>query len=206
VGISESVPKLRRNFHTRKDVLTISKELIGQILVTHINGELTTGRIVETEAYAGMTDRASHAFGGRRTPRTDVMYAQGGTSYVYLCYGIHHLFNVVTHQVDTPHAILIRAVEPIEGIDTMLKRRRMSRPEYRLTAGPGSLALAMGITTQHSGVDLLADDIYICSDPHRKAPKTIIASPRVGVSYAKEDSLLPWRFRLADSPWTSPAR
>ena len=104
MGISASVPKLRRNFYTRKSVLTVSKELIGQILVTHINGELTTGRIVETEAYAGITDRASHAFGGRRTPRTDVMYAQGGTSYVYLCYGIHHLFNRVTHQVGTPQA------------------------------------------------------------------------------------------------------
>ena len=111
--------KLQKDFYQREDVLTISRELLGKVLCTQFEGELTSGIIVETEAYAGETDQASHTYGGRRTLRTEVMYAPGGVSYIYLCYGIHHLFNVVTNFEGIPHAILIRAIKPIDGIDIM---------------------------------------------------------------------------------------
>ncbi len=117
--------KLNRDFYQREDVLSISRELLGKILCTNFDGKFTNGMIVETEAYAGETDHASHAYGGRRTNRTETMYSPGGTAYVYLCYGIHHLFNVVTNAEDNPHAILIRAIEPIKGIESMLQRRNM---------------------------------------------------------------------------------
>ena len=147
--------KLGIDFYQREDVLAISHELLGKVLCTNFNGSLTTGIIVETEAYAGVADRASHAYGGRRTNRTEVMYSPPGTAYVYLCYGIHHLFNVVTNVEGVPHAVLIRAIEPIEGIDIMLQRRKMSKLLPKLTAGPGILSQALGISTQHSWISLL---------------------------------------------------
>src|SRR3954469_4711741 len=116
-----SMQKLPLSFYLRKDVVKISKELLGKVLVTNWRGELTSGRIVETEAYEGEIDKASHAFKGR-TARTEVIFGEGGRAYVYLCYGIHQMFNIVTNRNDIPHAILIRAVEPIQGIDIMLKR------------------------------------------------------------------------------------
>jgi DNA-3-methyladenine glycosylase len=119
--------KLALEFYSRKDVELIARQLLGKVLCSNIEGDITCGMIVETEAYAGITDRASHAYGGRRTARTEIMYRPGGTAYVYLCYGIHHLFNVVTNVQDQPHAVLIRAIEPIEGIDVMLKRRKQTK-------------------------------------------------------------------------------
>ena len=129
--------KLGIDFYQREDILTISRQLLGKILCTNFNDKLTTGIIVETEAYAGVADRASHAYGDRRTNRTEVMYSPPGTAYVYLCYGIHHLFNVVTNGEGIPHAVLIRAIEPMEGIDIMLQRRKMNKLLPKLTAGPG---------------------------------------------------------------------
>src|SRR5438132_14057715 len=122
--------KLPPTFYQRADVLTIAKELLGKLLVTQFNGQVTSGRIVETEAYNGVIDRASHAFGGRRTKRTEVMYGNGGTAYVYFTYGMHHLFNVVTNKADVPHAVLIRAVEPITGIEEMLLRTGKQMADY----------------------------------------------------------------------------
>jgi DNA-3-methyladenine glycosylase len=198
--------KLTPDFYLRENVVQISQDLLGKILYTNIEGKLCSGMIVETEAYAGIGDRASHAFGGKHTDRTKTMYDTGGVAYVYLCYGIHHLFNVVTNQKDIPHAVLIRAIEPLEGIKTMLKRRGKTKLDYTLTSGPGSLSQAMGIHYTHSGKSLYKNQIWIEDTGITITPAHIIASPRVGVAYAKEDALLPYRFRVKDNPWTSKAK
>jgi DNA-3-methyladenine glycosylase len=194
--------KLDSGFYNRADVVKIAKELIGKVLVTQF-GEVTSGRIVETEAYAGAIDRASHAYGNRRTNRTEVIFQQGGLAYVYLCYGIHHLFNVVTNQQDIPHAILIRAIDPIQGIHTMLERTGKHVADFTLTKGPGNVSKALGINTSHTGFSLLDDDIYIATDEFAVAKKDIIATPRIGVDYAGEDAKLPYRFILKDNPYVS---
>lgn len=195
--------KLSLDFYRRADVLQIAKELLGKILVTKWNGILTSGRIVEVEAYRGVTDKASHAFGGRRTARNEVMYAAGGTAYVYLCYGIHHLFNVVTHTKEVPHAILVRALEPVQGINVMLKRSGKKIPDNRLTRGPGNLSKAMGIATFHSGSLLTGKDLFIAEDGFSFDKKQIALSPRIGVDYAGEDALLPYRFYIKGNPYVS---
>jgi DNA-3-methyladenine glycosylase len=195
--------KLPRAFYTREDVVTVSRELLGKILLTRINGVLTGGMITETEAYHGPEDRASHAFGGRRTQRTEIMYAQGGTAYVYLCYGIHHLFNVVTNKKDVPHAVLIRAIEPLVGIDMMLARRSKNLPDRTLTAGPGSMSQALGITTKFTGVDLLGDIIWIEDRGNKISPKEVVASKRIGVDYAGDHAEWHWRFTIRDNKWVS---
>jgi DNA-3-methyladenine glycosylase len=197
---------LSRDFYEREDVQTLSTLLLGKYLVTNLNGCLTTGMIVETEAYQGAEDKASHAYNHRRTTRTETMFARGGVAYVYLCYGIHHLFNVVTAGEDTPHAILIRAIEPVDGIKTMLKRRKMSKCDYKLTAGPGVLTAALGITTKLDGVLLNRAPIWIEDRGVTVAKRDIIQSPRVGIDYAQDHKDLPWRFRLKNSPWTSKAK
>lgn len=194
---------LPESFYERKDVVKIARELIGKVLVTNIDSVKTSGIIVETEAYAGESDKASHAFGNRRTNRTEVMYAHGGIAYVYLCYGIHHLFNVVTNVKDIPHAILIRAIEPLEGIETMLERRGKEKLTPALTAGPGAMSMALGIHTRHTGLPLSGPDIYI-EDRNIKVRKTdVISGTRVGVAYAAEDALLPYRFWLRDNKYVS---
>lgn len=198
--------KLNNDFYTRTDVLKISKELLGKVLHTHINGVHTSGIIVETEAYNGIIDKASHAYGGKRTARTETMYSHGGVSYIYLCYGIHHLFNVVTNVKDVPHAVLIRAIEPLEGIDTMLKRRQKTKLDTNLTSGPGSLTKALGITTEFNAASLDGDMIWISDNSITIPDNEIIASPRIGVVYAKEDALLPYRFRIKENKWCSPAK
>jgi DNA-3-methyladenine glycosylase len=194
---------LPESFYARTDVVKIARELLGKVLVTCFDGELTSGVIVETEAYAGETDRASHAYGGRRTRRTEVMYMHGGSAYVYLVYGIHHLFNVVTNGRDTPHAILIRGIEPVDGLDIMLARRGKEKLQPSLTAGPGSLSVALGIQTSHTGLSLQGPDIYI-EDRGIKVPtKNIAAATRVGVAYAMDDALRPYRFYIKDNPFVS---
>lgn len=198
--------KLTTDFYLQENVLQISEELLGKVLFTKINGKICSGMIVETEAYMGITDKASHAYGGRFTERTKTMYEKGGIAYVYLCYGIHHLFNIVTNAKTIPHAVLIRAIEPLEGIDMMLKRRKKQQLEYTLTSGPGSLSEAMGIHYSHSGISLIKDQIWIEDQGIKIKQENIIASPRVGVAYAKEDALLPYRFRIKDNPWTSKAK
>jgi len=186
--------KLKKNFYLRENVVLISKELLGKYLVTRINGKITAGIITETEAYAGVTDKASHAYNNRRTSRTEIMFAEGGAAYVYLCYGIHHLFNVVTNKKDIPHAVLIRSVKPVEGIPEILKRRHKNKIDKTTSAGPGTVAQALGIHTKHSGVSLLKDQIWIEDRGIIVKEKDIIAGPRIGVDYAGEDAKLPYRF------------
>lgn len=188
--------KLPRRFYEGTDVVRIAWDLIGKIIVTRIGGRETSARIVETEAYAGVTDKASHAYGGRRTERTEVIYARGGTAYVYLCYGIHHLFNVVTHEADTPHAVLIRGVEPLKGMKVMLERTGKRAGDASLGRGPGNVSKALGITTALTGESLLGGLIYIADDGYAYPPAAIIASARIGVDYAGEDALLPYRFSV----------
>jgi DNA-3-methyladenine glycosylase len=195
--------KLPDSFYKRNNVLQIAKELLGKLLVTQWNGIVTSGRIVEVEAYNGIIDKASHAFGGRRTNRNEIMYADGGVAYVYLCYGIHHLFNVVTNNKETPHAILIRAVEPVKGIDEMLRRVGKEKFDHTLTKGPGNLAKALGLFTFHSGNSLRSKELFIADDRFVFSKKEIAASPRIGVDYAGEDALLSYRFYVKGNPFVS---
>lgn len=193
--------KLTRDFYARDDVVEISRDLIGKVLCTRIRGALTSAVITETEAYAGLGDRASHAYGGRRTKRTEPMFGPAGTAYVYLCYGIHHLFNVVTGDIDTPHAVLIRAGHPVAGEPLMCRRRGRAAGDRRLLAGPGSLAQALGIRTRHSGISLLDEIIWIEDGGLPIQAGAITVGPRVGVDYAGDDAQRPYRFRLLQVPW-----
>ncbi|HKR06173.1 MAG TPA: DNA-3-methyladenine glycosylase, partial [Bacteroidia bacterium] len=152
--------KLKKDFYLREDVVQIAKELLGKHLFTKFNGKITGGIISETEAYNGIVDRASHAYGGRRTERTEIMFNEGGTAYVYLCYGIHSLFNVVTNAKEIPHAVLIRSIHPTHGIDEMLKRRKKKSADKTLTKGPGSVAQALGIHYSHTGMSLHGNKIW----------------------------------------------
>lgn len=197
---------LALDFYRSADVVQVSRDLLGQYLFTRIGGkELTGGRIVETEAYAGATDRASHAYGNRRTRRTAVMYSAGGVAYVYLCYGLHALFNIITNVENIPHAVLIRALEPTHGIPVMLRRRRKLRLDRTLTAGPGALARALGITVRHSGQSLLGNEIWLEKGIELR-PGEVVATTRVGVDYAGADAKRLWRFRVRASAWTSLAK
>ena len=200
---SPLMPKLPLSFYTRENVLQISRELLGKFLITRIDGVITSGMITEVEAYAGIIDRASHAYKARRTNRTEIMYATGGTAYVYLCYGIHHLFNVVTNKKNHPHAILIRGIEPLVGIDVMLHRRMKNELHYSLTRGPGALAQALGIKVMHSGENLLGKVIWIEDRGIKISPKKIAVSKRIGVEYAGTDAQLQYRFYIDGNPWVS---
>ena len=197
--------KLSADFYQRDNVLLISRELLGKVLCTHFQGKLTNGIIIETEAYAGVTDKASHAYGGRRTKRTETMYTSGGTAYVYLCYGIHHLFNIVTNKENIPHAVLIRAIQPQDGIEIMLQRRNKKKVDQSFTAGPGSLTRALGITVKDSGTLLMDNLIWLEDQNINYTNQDILSSPRVGVQYAGKDAQNPWRFQVENSPWVSPA-
>ncbi len=195
--------KIEAPFYLQSDVLQIAKELIGKILVTNFNTILTADRIVETEAYNGVVDKASHSYGGRRTNRTEIMYAQGGVSYVYLCYGIHHLFNVVCNVANTPQAVLIRALEPLVGIEDMLIRANKKILDNTLTKGPGNVCKALGITTKHTGGSLLQEKIYIVDDGFTYDDSNIMATPRIGVDYAGEHAQLPYRFIVKNNKYVS---
>ncbi len=200
--LKSNMKKIPLSFYQGEDVLAIAKELLGKLLVTKWNGITTSGRIVEVEAYNGAIDKASHAFGGRRTARNEPMYAKGGVAYVYLCYGIHHLFNVVTNSKDAPHAILIRAVEPVKGIEAMEQRMKRNF-DHSITRGPGNLSKALGISTEHSGYSLRSPELFIADDGFVYSKKEIAASPRIGVDYAAEDALLPYRFYIKGNPFVS---
>lgn len=200
--------KLSLDFYQRFDVVQISKELLGKYLVSEIDNQKTVGLIVETEAYRGPDDKACHAHLNRFTKRTKVMFEPGGVAYIYLCYGIHHLFNIVTAQEGQPHAVLIRAIEPIEGQEIMLHRRNKTKISPQLTAGPGILSKALGITKQYTGLSLVNADspIWIEDRGHIIKDHQIISSPRVGIDYAEECAFWDWRFRIKDSKWTSKAK
>jgi DNA-3-methyladenine glycosylase len=195
--------KLPQEFYQDDDVVAISRALLGKYLFTCIDGEVTGGYIVETEAYNGVVDRASHAFGNRLTPRTKTMFEQGGIAYVYLCYGIHEMFNVVTSVEGQPHAVLIRAINPTDGLDIMQYRRNMSVIKPNITSGPGSVAKALGISRAINTVSLQGDKIWIEDKGLAFEEQQIAAVPRVGVDYAGEDALLPYRFYVKGNPYVS---
>lgn len=195
--------KLPLEFYKRTDVLQIARDLIGKIIVTKLNGIITSARIVETEAYVGLTDSASHSFGGRRTARNEHMYATPGTAYVYICYGMHHLFNVVTNEKDIPDAVLIRAAEPVEGVHTMLKRTGKKSLDNSLTRGPGNAAKALGIFKEHSGISLLGNRIYIAADEEKISEEMTGISKRIGVESAGAAAHYPYRYYLKGNRFVS---
>ncbi|WP_397303837.1 DNA-3-methyladenine glycosylase [Nonlabens ulvanivorans] len=196
--------KLTISYYQHHDVVELSRDLIGKKIVSNINGELTSGIITETEAYRGYDDKACHAHLGRFTDRTKVMYEPGGVAYVYLCYGIHHLFNIITNTDGNADAILIRAVEPVEGIDIMLKRRGKKKLDKTLTSGPGNFSKAFALDKSFYGADLTGDEVWIeKSDLLRFRESDIISTTRIGIDYAGEDKNLPWRFYLNTSDYIS---
>jgi DNA-3-methyladenine glycosylase len=196
--------KLTIDFYDREDVVKIAKELLGKILVTKFDGILTSGRICETEAYIAINDRASHSYNGKRTERNEHMYATAGTSYVYICYGMHHLFNVVTNKKDVPDAVLIRAVEPLKGIEDMLIRTGKKTLDNTLTKGPGNVGKALGISKQHSGLNLLKNEIYVADDGFELDEKQIGISKRIGIDGAGVASAsLPYRFYIKGNKFVS---
>ena len=199
----ETFQKLGADFYNRSNVIRVANELLGKLLVTRFDGKLSSGRIVETEAYAGIVDRASHAWNGRRTSRTEIMYGEPGIAYVYLCYGIHQMFNVVTNKKDIPHAILIRALEPVEGIDIMLQRTKKKKADFTLTRGPGNVTKALGIFTHHTGMSLMGDELFIADDGYKVIKKDILATRRIGVDYAGSDAELLYRFILKNNRYVS---
>lgn len=178
--------------------MAVARDLLGKTICTRIGGKVTCGIITETEAYAGIVDKASHAFGGRRTARNEVMYGKGGFGYVYLCYGLHHLFNVVTNSADIPHAVLIRAIKPTVGIETILKRRKQKALAKNTSGGPGTVSQALGITTRLNGEDLTGRRIWLEDTGIKVTEKQIVSAPRIGVDYAGEHAKLPYRFILKD--------
>ncbi len=189
------MPKLPKDFYLQEDVVSLSKQLLGKILFTKEGKTITAGIITETEAYAGAIDKASHAYGGRRTERTETMYSEGGISYVYLCYGMYSLFNVVTNKKDIPHAVLVRAIQPIEGIKKILERRNSEKLKKGLTTGPGKVSLALGINFRsHNAQNLTGNKIWIEERGIIIPDKKINKGPRIGVDYAGEDAKLPYRF------------
>ena len=186
--------KLPQSFFEESDVLVIARKLLGKLIVTEDKEGRSAGRIVEVEAYGGVTDKASHAYGGRRTRRTEVMFRSGGCAYVYLCYGMHHLFNVVSGRSGDADAVLIRAIVPVLGVDLMRKRRSIGADsKKKLSAGPGTLTQSLGIDSQSSGVSLQGPRIWLADDGYRCLPKYIRATTRIGIHYAEEDQLRPWR-------------
>jgi DNA-3-methyladenine glycosylase len=195
--------KLPLEFYNHSDVLSITRSLLGKYLFTKIDGIITGGYIVEAEAYNGVIDKASHAYGNRQTPRTQTMYQAGGISYVYLCYGIHEMFNVVTSVEGQPHAILIRAIVPTDGIEEMLLRRGMPALKPNITSGPGSVAKALGISRKINAHNLQGEVIWIEDRGLSFSDDQVKAVPRVGVDYAAEDALLPYRLFVKGSPYVS---
>jgi DNA-3-methyladenine glycosylase len=194
--------KLSREFYTRTNVLAVARDLLGKLLVVPTpGGKRVSGRIVEVEAYRGPQDRAAHSFGGRRTKRTETMYGIGGTAYVFFVYGMYYQFNVVTNNTEAPHAVLIRAVEPVEGIELMRKRRH-GQPDYNLTNGPGKLCIALGIDRTLDAADLLGEKVWL--EPGDKVSRSLIATgPRIGIDYAEEWKDKPWRFWMKGNPFVS---
>lgn len=197
--------KLGRDFYARGETLLVARELLGKLLVVPSSGARVSGRVVEVEAYVGTEDKASHAFGGRRTPRTETMYTAGGVAYVYLVYGLHHQFNVVTGSEGWPDAVLVRALEPVEGVELM-RRRRPVKDVRALASGPGKLCQALGIDRGFDGEDLTGARVWLEDDGFRVKNGGVAAGPRVGVAYAGADASLPWRFWLKGSPFVSPLR
>ena len=195
---------LKRDFYTRTDTLRVARELLGKRLVVPAEtGERVSGRVVEVEAYLGAEDRAAHSFGGRRTRRTETMYGTGGRAYVFFVYGMHHQFNVVTGPEGLPHVVLVRAVEPEEGVEVMKARRPVPK-ERELTSGPGKLCRALAIDLTFDGEDLTTGRrVWLEETGVKYRPAQIAAGPRIGIDYAAEDALKPWRFWVKDNVYVS---
>lgn len=200
-----NIPRKSQEYYLSEDVLHIACDLVGKLMVTNFEGALCAGRIVETEAYRAPEDKASHAWNNRRTERTEVMFGEGGYSYIYLCYGMHHLFNVVTGPKEFAHAVLIRAIEPVFNIECILKRRNLRKLEKRLCAGPALLTQALGISKEYNGSCLFENDskIWIANDGFEHYGHEVERSPRIGVEYAGESATWDWRFTLRNSKWIS---
>ena len=197
---------LDKKFFRRNDTVAIAEELLGKVIVTNIDKKKTSGIIVETEAYKAPEDLACHAHGNKLTPRTKGMFLPGGMAYVYICYGIHNLFNIVTGPEGEAHVILIRAVEPLENISLMMKRRKFKNQNFELLNGPGKLSSALGITMDHNSVDLTSGKSPIRIEDHNISyQKSIISSgPRVGMSAStKHCGHYPWRFKVDNNKWVS---
>ncbi len=202
--INNLTKKLPASYYQQDDVVNIAKDLIGKKIVSNINEELTSGIITETEAYRGYDDKACHAHLGRFTDRTKIMYESGGVAYVYLCYGIHHLFNIITNSKNHADAILIRAVEPLDGVEVMLRRRKKEKLDKTLTSGPGNFSKAFALSKAHYGADLTGDEVWIeYNEEFRFRESEITTSKRIGIDYAEEDKNLPWRFYLNTSKFVS---
>ena len=193
--------KLPESFYKRSNVVAIARELLGKQLVTRIGKKITSGLIVETEAYS-WKERGCHAYKGRRTQRNEMMFACGGHAYVYLCYGVHNLFNVVTNQSGIADAVLIRAIEPLDGLPIMQQRRGFPVNPFHLTSGPGKLAVALGIDRTFNGKYLTGNDVWI-EEGERVPARMIGTSTRIGLENAGEDAKLPWRFTIRNNPWIS---
>ena len=199
--------RLERKFYAR-DSITVAKELLGKILVHEIDGKKIAGKIVETEAYMGIEDKAAHSYGGRRTPRNEVMYGNAGFSYVFLIYGLHSCFNVVVNKEGNPQAVLIRAVEPIEGMEEMAVLRyktslnKLTKYQVKaLTNGPGKLSSALNIDRSSNGADLCGGTLYI--EEGYEDQIDITTTKRVGIDYAEEAADFPWRFYITGNPHVS---
>lgn len=182
------------DFFDRDDVVSIAKELIGKILLTNFDNVITSGRIVETEAYLAFSDKASHSYNGRRTAKNEHMYSAPGTVYVYICYGMHQMMNIVTNKKDIPDAVLIRALEPLEGIETMLERSGKIKVDHTLTKGPGNVGRSLGIHKKHSGELIHSGHIFLLEDGNTFTEDNIVCSKRIGVESAGAHRLLPYRF------------
>ena len=195
--------KVPLSFYQRKDVVQIARELLGKIVVTRFAGNSTSGRIVETEAYVAITDKASHSFGGRRTPRNEHMYSPAGTAYIYICYGMHQMLNIVTNEKEIPDAVLIRSIEPLEGITIMAARTGKKEKDVTITRGPGNVGKALGVFKHHSGLFLLDDEIYLLNDNISFSDEQVGVSKRIGVESAGADSELPYRFYVKGNKFVS---
>lgn len=188
--------KLTHTYYQQENTVAVAKDLLGKVIHSHIDQQHTSAIITETEAYVGTDDRACHAFGGRRTARNEAMYQAGGCTYVYLCYGMHHLLNIVTHKRDQPHAVLIRAIEPLVGVELMQQRRGNKTINNSFSNGPGKVSQSLGIRTEHNGVNLCGPTVWIEDQDIQVNDNQIQTGARVGVEYAKEDAQLPYRFIL----------
>ena len=200
-----SAPALPRRSYLQP-TLRVARALLGKTLVHDTAEGRTAGRIVEVEAYRGPADRAAHSSGGRRTPRNEVMYGPAGHAYVYFIYGMYFCMNVVCQPAGVPEAVLLRALEPLEGIALMRQRRALpDGPEWRLCRGPGALCRALGITRVENGADLVRGALRIVDAPPVPAGR-VVRTPRIGVGYAGAHAALPWRFVLRGSPAVSGRR
>lgn len=198
--------KLPREFYTRGNVLVVARQLLGCLLVVReADGARTSGMIVETEAYMGPEDKAAHSYNNRRTARTETMFGLGGMAYVYFIYGMYYQFNVVTNRENIPHAILVRALEPLEGVERMRERRPVKK-ERDLTSGPGKLCQALGLDRAFNGEDLLGERVWIEAAERRLAPNRVASGARIGIDYAEEYKEKPWRFWIKDNPYVSRLR